>query len=306
MAGKSTTEATIAWIAGRNHGVVTRSQLREGGLSRHEIDGRLATRYLIPVHAGVYRVGHAAPSVEASYLAAVRACGDAAVLSGLAAAYIQRLVQGKPAQPEVTAPTKREVTGVRNRRAKLRRHERTVTRRIPTTSVPRTLVDLAGVLSLDALAVAFHEAGHRYRTTPGHVDAVLAGRTKVKGARKLRLVMGRDALVSLSGLERAFIAFLRKYGLPLPRTNIVEGAHRVDCHWPDYDLTVELNSFQYHNSRHSWEHDYDRERDARMRDGEHRRFTYRDVFEDQSYMLRELRKLLAKPPAPRPSRAARS
>jgi Transcriptional regulator, AbiEi antitoxin len=301
MAGQSSTaEELIARIAGRQLGVVTREELLAAGLTKHHVDGRVARGSLIVVYKGVYRAGHAAPSIDASYLAAVKACGPGAVLSRLAAAYVQRLVKGEQPSPEVTAPTYRRVRGVRTRRVRLRPHEKSVMRRIPITTVPRTLVDLAAVLDLDDLARAFHEAGHLYRTTPRHIDAVLAGSASPPGARNLRLVLGREALVSLSELERAFIAFLREHGLPLPRTNILVGEHRVDCHWPEYDLTVELNSYRFHQSRHSWEHDYERERDARLRDHRYRRFTYRDVFEDQGYMLRELRRLLATPRARRP------
>lgn len=299
MAGKSTTVATVAWIASRQHGVVTRRQLLRAGLTRHQIDALIAHGVLIRAYNGVYRVGHTAWSPESSYLAAVYACGDDAALCGCPAAHIFGLLKGKPPVPEVLATTKRRVPGVRTRRIRLRPDERTVFRRIPVTTVPRTLVDLAAELTLDDLAVAFHEAGHRYQTTPRHIDSVLRGRRNVPGARNLRLVLGREALVTLSQLERAFIAFLRRHNLPLPRTNRKVGPHRVDCHWPEYGLTVELNSYRFHSSRRSWEDDYQREREARGRDEEFRRFTYHDVFVDQSYMLRELTKLLRQP-APRP------
>jgi Transcriptional regulator, AbiEi antitoxin len=300
MAGKSrTASTTIAWIASRNHGVVTRKQLRRAGLSKHEVDGRVATGLLVPVYPGVFRVGHTAWSLESSYLAAVRACGEEAVLSGLAAAHYLAVIKGRPPPPEVTAPTERKVKGVRTRRIVLRPYERTVVRRIPITTVPRTLVDIAAALDLDALALAFREAGHRYRSTPRHIDAVLRHRKLVPGARNLRLVMGREAEVLLSRLERAFMALLRKYNLPLPRTNIRVGAHRIDCYWPEYNLIIELDSYAFHNSRTSWERDRDRERAARNREQEHQRLTWFDVVEDPEPTVAYLRRVLRQP-APRP------
>jgi very-short-patch-repair endonuclease len=188
---------------------------------------------------------------------------------------------------------------------RLRPHENTIVRGIPITTVPRTLVELAEALSLDALAVAFHEAGHRYRTTPRHVDAVLDGRRSPPGAHKLRRVMGRDAHVLLSKLERAFMALLRKHGLPLPRTNTRVGPHRVDFHWPEYKLTIELDSYTFHNSRKAWEDDRARERAARERNEEHERLTWFDVVDEPEPTVRYLRRVL-RPPAPRPSRAALS
>jgi very-short-patch-repair endonuclease len=67
---------------------------------------------------------------------------------------------------------------------------------------------------------------------------------------------------------------------------------RVDCRWPDHRLTVELDSYRYHHSRHAWEQDRRREREARARGDEFRRYTYGDVFESPGRMLAELRDLL--------------
>jgi hypothetical protein len=114
----------------------------------------------------VYRVGHRAPSVEARYMAAVKACGKEAVLSGLAAAHLFGFVRGTAPRPEATAPTERCVKGVRTRRRRIDDRDRAVWHRIPVTTVPRTLVDLSSLLSLDELARAAHEAGVRHRTTP--------------------------------------------------------------------------------------------------------------------------------------------
>ena len=81
-------------MAGLGHGVVTRAQLLRAGITTSEIEQRLRTGALLREHRGVYRVGHRAPGVEASYLAAVRACGDGALLSGRAAGYLLGIVKG--------------------------------------------------------------------------------------------------------------------------------------------------------------------------------------------------------------------
>ena len=75
-------------------------------------------------------------------------------------------------------------------------------------------------------------------------------------------------------------------------TNRPAGGRRVDCRWPEQRLTVELDGYRFHNSRHSWEQDRRREREARARGDEFRRYTYGDVTEDPTLMLAELRTLL--------------
>src|ERR671914_538703 len=91
-----TAEQKIARIASAAHGVVTRRELLDADISSEEIKCRLRSGALIREYPGVYRVGHRAPSVEARYMAAVKACGDGAVLSGRAAGHLLLLLNGPP------------------------------------------------------------------------------------------------------------------------------------------------------------------------------------------------------------------
>jgi hypothetical protein len=281
-------------IASRQHGVVARAQLLAAGVTRREIARRLQSGALLIEFRGVYRVGHRAPSVEARYMAAVLACGEGALLSGRAAGHLLGVLKGPAPPPEVTAPKQRRIEGITIKRSR-RVHslDATTWHGIPTTTVPRTLVDLAARLSLDDLARACHEAGVRYQTSPAQVEQVLARRPSTPGAANLRAVLRGDAHVTLSKLEHRFLALLKANGLPMPETNRPAGGRRVDCRWPDHHLTVELDSYRYHGSRHAWEHDRRREREAYARGDEFRRYTYGDVFEDSRLMLAELRQLLA-------------
>jgi hypothetical protein len=288
-------EREIARIANRQHGVVTRKQLLIAGFSVGAIDRRVQKGVLIAVHRGVYRVGHRAPSTEATYLAAVRACGDEAVLCGRAAAHLLGLIKGRPPKPEVACRTRRRVPGITTRRSKLDRRDQRLVRGIPVTTVPYTLVDLAPVLTAEELARACHEAGVRYRTTPAQVKAVLARRPRAPGAPKLWSVISGDEPATLSELERAFIQLLKAAGLPLPQVNRPAGGHRVDCRWPEHGLTVELDSYRFHNSRYAWEQDRVRERAARARVDAHRRYSWGDV-RSPGPTVRELRKLMGWPP----------
>src|SRR3954454_12103777 len=182
----NTVETVIGQLATSQHGVVTLAQLLNAGLTRHQIEHRLLLGALSCVYRGVYRVGHRAPSVEATYLAAVLACGEGARLSGRAAAHLMGLLKGPVPPPEVTAPVKRRVPGVRVRRARIDEADRATHRSIPVTPVPRTLVDLAADLPLDDLARACHEAGVRYRTTPAQLAAALGRRPpNLPGAERL-------------------------------------------------------------------------------------------------------------------------
>jgi hypothetical protein len=280
-------------VARRSRGIVTRRELLGAGLSAKEVDHRVTIGLLIVEFRGVYRAGHDAPSVEARYLAAVKACGEGAVLSGPAAAWLWGLLKGPAPPPEVTAPTERRVKGLKTRRCRgMHPRDMTVHRGIPITTLPATLLHVASLLPFENLTRAVHEADVRYGTRPEDVEAALRRHPNITGAKTLRRVVHGDAPVTLSELERRFLALLTAHHLPLPLTNRLAGTKRVDCRWPDHALTVELDSYRYHRSRHAWEEDRRRDREAFTRGESIRRYTWRDVVEDPGLMLAELRGLI--------------
>jgi hypothetical protein len=212
-------EWILAEMATARHGVVTRRALLAAGVSAEAIKRRVRCGRLLPEHPGVYRVGHRAPSREARYLAAVEACGPDALLFRRPAAHLHVLVRGPAPPPEVLARNERRIEGILtccSRRIDPR--DAVVVLGIPVTTVARTLVDLAAVLEVGALARACHEAGVRYGTTPRQVEAVLARWPASPGSGRLRAVLRGDVHVTLSTLERAFLRLLRAEGLPLPET----------------------------------------------------------------------------------------
>ncbi|MFP5361668.1 MAG: hypothetical protein ACLGI5_02935 [Thermoleophilia bacterium] len=153
---------------------------------------------------------------------------------------------------------------------------------IPIAIVPRVLLDISPAIAPGALARACHEAWVRHRTDAGQVEACIARNPRRHGIRKLRTALGAD--VTLSHLERRFLGVLRRHRLALPRTNIDVDGDKVDCHWPQFGLTVELVSFRYHATRHGFESDV-----ARRRRSRHVAYTYGDVFERTAAMLADLR-----------------
>jgi len=99
-----TVERRIARIAAKSHGVVTRRQLLQAGITAKEITGRLRSGLLLKQHRGVYRAGHAGPSPEATYMAAVRAAGPGALLSriGIGSARRAGAARSSTASPMTT------------------------------------------------------------------------------------------------------------------------------------------------------------------------------------------------------------
>jgi hypothetical protein len=204
------------------------------------------------------------------------------------------LIKGAAPQPEVTTPTQRRPKGVFCHRT-VGVSDATIHRGVPITTVARTVVDLARDSTPGELAEIFHHAVVKFRVKPHHVEAVLRRRPNAKGAKTLRRVIHGDERALLSVLERGFIALLRKHDLPLPRTNIPKDGHWVDCRWHEPPVTVELDSYRFHSTKHAWQRDYQRERKARKRGDAYRRYIWDDVFDEPEPTVADLRQLLSTP-----------
>ena len=254
----------LADFAKGRHGVVSLGQLRHCGLTYQAVWRRAKTGRLHRLYEGVYAIGHAGLSLEARELAAVLACGPEAVLSHRAAAQRWGILRSAFARIEVTAPRSREPKPgilVHTSRA-LAPEDRAVIDGIPVTSLARTIVDLADVLSDRVLAAAVHEAEVRKLFDLTAVEAALARVPGRRGRYRLRRVLAlyRPADHEFdSGNERGFAEICRLAGLPEARPALI-GPYRVDCYWPDVGIVIEVDGTAVHNTRRAFHEDRARDR----------------------------------------------
>jgi Transcriptional regulator, AbiEi antitoxin len=187
---RSTWDRSIANLAGRQHGVVSRRQLRGLGFSEDRIKGRIRRGQLHVVHRGVYAVGFRPTSGEARRMAAVLACGPGAVLSHRSAACHWGLRPAFGGSTEVTR-TKgwRAPVGITVHRALLPTDERTVVDGIPVTTMPRTILDLAAVVSRRQLERTLNEVEVRGLTDRLSVPDLLARYPRRRGSAVLRVLL---------------------------------------------------------------------------------------------------------------------
>jgi very-short-patch-repair endonuclease len=292
------TDRIVATLAADQHGVVSRAQLLDAGLTRAMVGERVRAGRLLRIHRGVYAVGHRQLRREGHWLAAVLAIGTGAVLSHRSAAALHGFRPAGGVKVDVTTTGKasdQPGIGVHRTRS-LDDADRTTIERIPVTSVARTLVDLAGSVRSDELSKALREADHRNLLDTRAIDRVLRG-TRGRtgpGHRALREALAeRKALATTltrSSLEDAFLKLLRDSGLPPPSTNVQIEGMEVDAVWREQRVVVELDGWAHHNTREAFEHD--RERDARLAIAGYRalRFTHRHVL-DGTHAIETLRRL---------------
>ena len=58
-----------------------------------------------------------------------------------------------------------------------------------------------------------------------------------------------------SGLERRFLEVVREAGLPEPSMNLFVAGFEIDAYWADHRFGVELDVYETHGSRLSFEAD---------------------------------------------------
>jgi very-short-patch-repair endonuclease len=294
-------DGRIAALAASQWGVVSRVQLRALGLGRGAIDQRLAAGRLLPLHRGVYAVGHDRLARRGRFVAAVLASGAGAVLSHRSAAAVWGLRPSAGPWIDVTIPTRtgrKAGTGIRLHRAgALTPDEATSRDGIPVTTPARTLLDLAATVQRHELARALNEAERLRIFDLTDTSAVLCRHHTRPGTRNLAGALRQwDPAETLtrSELERRFLELCAEHALPAPRVNTGVLGFEVDFLWEPERVIVEIDGWAYHSTRSDYE--TDRARDAELAAAGFRvvRFTYRRVFREPAAVARTLRRLLGR------------
>jgi len=258
--------ASITAFTRRQHGLVTRSQLRSA-FTRRQIDRAVVTGRLETVRTGVYRVAGVPVSWEQQLLAACLAAGPSSHASFRAAAALWQL-EGFPRDVlELTVPTDRRarLPGiVVHQTAVWSPMHADVLHNIPVTSAARTLCDLTAVTRPWMVERAVDEGLRRnivtLRRLAQTADA-LAGR-----GRRRCTVMREILEHRLPGYhpgesdpEKHIAEVLVRAGLPAPvhqhRVRIGSRVLRIDLSYPDHMVAIEFDSWKFHSGRRAFDDD---------------------------------------------------
>jgi hypothetical protein len=203
-------------------------------------------------------------AVLAAHPAPVRLGHVPVVASHLSAARLWGLISFDPEVIEVTVPKRRRSRRpYRVHEERLPAADRTQLDDIPVTALPRTLYDLAATTPRRRTFERMLRRAEDLKLLDlGEIDAMLA-RTGGGAALVRALEIYQPEVVVLrSDLERDFRALVTASGLPRPSHNFVVAGYELDVYWPEHRLAVELDVFETHGSRLSFEGD--RERDEEL------------------------------------------
>ncbi len=262
-------------LAATQHGLITRGQALQLGLSRSAIQHRRSRGRWHVVIPGVYRVAGALDTPRLRALAAVLASGESAVISHRSAAALHELpgFSLEPLTVSVRRDGRRALAGViQEQSLELRRDHCGVVDGIPCTTVARTIFDLCGALGARRAERALDTALARKLVTLPALWRVLDelaehGRAGTVLMRSLLTEREPEYVPPESELEALLITLLERHGLASPERQVDLGDDdgwigRVDFLFRGARLVVEVDGAEFHDGLLDRRHDT--ERDARL------------------------------------------
>jgi hypothetical protein len=295
----------ITRLAIRQHGIVTRQQLLNLGLGSEAITYRVRHGRLFRVHPGVYAVGRPTRMPLELASAAVLACGPGAALCDLAALALWGFRGNLHAPFDVAVRGNRRPTGIKvHRLATLDPGtDLTTQRAIRVTSPARTVLDCAPKLDDKTRARTINDALRSGYLTRSALQDVATRNPHHPGTRLIAPLASHQGRPTRSPDEDEFPAFCVRNNLPVPLINVIVDGVERDAYFPEHNLIVELDGWDFHNSRQSFEADRTRDADALANGTPTVRITHDRMKNDEATEAARLHRILSRGSAP-PERPA--
>ncbi len=284
------------------HGVVTRQQCREVGLTNRQVDTLLGNGLLVPVFRAVFRDPASPITVEQRALASARAGGDGAVASHRLALALWGMRNYRCDLCEITAPRKVVHPGLIAHRSRIRIIPKIV-RGVPVTTPARTLLDCASVISAPLVArfaetwlstgvVTLKQLDRELSVSNGHHGA------GVLGSALSNRTLGRDEADSPA--EATLGKLLMRHLLPRPTSHhlvtVSSGStFELDWSYPDRQLAFEMDGYGVHlRSLDAFEHDHFRRNELEIDGWTVLNFSRRHVERSPAKVIDQVRRLLGR------------
>ena len=295
----------ITELAGRQYGVLTRTQARAAGLSRAAITHRLDRGTWIRVNQRVYRIAGAPTTQHMTVMATVLSAGPDALATGSTALALHRIRDFELLPARVVVPRRPPPTALPGviETFRLPVGHRTVVDGIPAATVARALFDHAATVRplLAARAIDASLAA-RKAAVPEILDVIdELGEHGRHGTVAMRAAMAERStghLAPASMLEVRFLDIVRRAGIPEPACQVDVGGRdawigRVDFLWRSERLIVETDGAEFHDSVSDRQRDEQRDRKLEAAGWTILRFSWLDVTRRPTSVLSTLRHALA-------------
>jgi very-short-patch-repair endonuclease len=167
---------------------------------------------------------------------------------------------------------------------------------IPVTAVPRTLLDIASVVPQWRLERAVERAERMDLLEVSDVERLLSDVRGHPGRGKLRaaLDLSSEPGFTRSRGEKRMLQLTREAGLPRPKVNLFIEGFEIDFYWEAERFAVELDSWDAHRTRKSFESDPLRQEELKLAGIEMIHVTGRRLKRNPEEIAERLKVLLAR------------
>jgi very-short-patch-repair endonuclease len=295
-------ESKLAARAEMQHGVVSRGQALEHGVTKSTLQRWVAQGRLVQVHAGVYRWPAAPATWRQALVAACLACGPGAIASHRSAAALW----GLGLDDDVVEVSVRRSQGpvpagvVIHRSRDLVPAHTTLRNRVPVTNPLRTIVDLGAVSARWEVEDALDRGLVARRFTVAAVEWMLhdVARPGRRGCGVLRTVLDERALGAAPPdglLEPKMARLLRTYGFPpaVFRYRVPGVRAELDFAYPALRLGIEVDGYAVHGTPRAMTSDHERHRRLVAAGWSIVRFTWHDIVRRPGRAAADLRAVWA-------------
>jgi len=277
--------------------VVSTVQLGRLGYGKNSVAKAANVGRLHRVHRGVYVVGHQQLSWHGRCMAAVLAASPS-VASHFSAGWLWGLMRSRPGTVHVTCRRSRHakrpfVTHTADLApADLARRDG-----IPVTSLARTILDLAVDARQRTVSRFIRQADDDKNFDLRAMEDLLERTKGHRGQAKVRAALeiyDETPVFTRSDLEKRFYEVVTAAGLPAPAMNCFVAGYEIDAWWVPERFGVELDVFETHGSRLSFEEDRERDDELLLAGIETTRVTGPRLAREPKAVVDSLRRHLAR------------
>lgn len=289
--------------ARRQHGVVTRQQALDSGMTRRMIERQLRLKLWRVLFPNVYVTAGITSSWLTRLHGAVLGAGPSGIASHRAAGRLHGLSGCDGEVVEISSDRCVRWTGVKAHRIQdMPSVDVGSVKGIRTTAPTRTLLDLAGVVDLFLLEAALDSALVSGLTSVDYLTRSVEkrrrrGRNGVKAITRLLEVRLAGRAPTESELERMFERRVRSpYNLPVPafqqKVELGGIRRRIDFAYHHALLGIEVLGWKSHQGRRAWQEDLSRHNQLSNSGWMLLYFTWHDIVERSAHVANEVRKAL--------------
>jgi hypothetical protein len=246
-----------------HHTVLARRDAIRAGVTEDYLDRNVSSGALEVVHRGVLRRPGTPVTFRQRVEAARLAVGDGAVAARRTAGALHELVPAREVEILTCAARQNRPRGFTVIRTNYLPDDHVVTvHGIPTTSVPRTILDLGGVVPEAVVLRAAKDAVRLGKASPAVLDeafrdACRPGRPGSATARRLLAQLDISEVITESELEDSMFETIRVGGFPKPlrQFRVFDGdlfVARPDGAYRTLLTAQEADGYEWHSAKPEW------------------------------------------------------